>query len=105
MGYNKPTTLPTPTNAIEYMQAVDVARVNASQEPLYTQTIDIYKNGGVDNINYYDTDWRKEVIKDHATTQNYSVSISGGNNITKLFATAGYYALNSTVRKPPRQEE
>ena len=61
MGYNKPTTLPTPTNAIEYMQAVDVARVNASQEPLYTQTIDIYKNGGVDNINYYDTDWRKEV--------------------------------------------
>ena len=51
MGYNKPTTLPTPTNAIEYMQAVDVARVNASQEPLYTQTIDIYKNGGVDNIN------------------------------------------------------
>ena len=97
MGYNKPTTLPTPTNAIEYMQAVDVARVNASQEPLYTQTIDIYKNGGVDNINYYDTDWRKEVIKDHATTQNYSVSISGGNNITKLFATAGYYAQNGLI--------
>ncbi|MFR0836430.1 MAG: TonB-dependent receptor plug domain-containing protein, partial [Barnesiella sp.] len=28
-GFNEPTTLPTPTTAIEYMQAVDVARSNA----------------------------------------------------------------------------
>lgn len=91
-GFNTPTTLPTPTSAIEYMQAVDVARANADQAPLYTQTIDIYQNGGVDNINYYDTDWRNEVIKESALIQNYSLSISGGNDITKLFATAGYYA-------------
>lgn len=35
-GFNTPTTLPTPTSAIEYMQAVDVARANADQAPLYT---------------------------------------------------------------------
>lgn len=96
-GFNKPTTLPTPTNAIDYMQAVDVARINAYQDPLYTQTIDIYKNGGVDNINYYDTDWRKEVIKESALIQNYSLSVSGGNDVTKLFATAGYYAQDGLI--------
>lgn len=96
-GFNTPTTLPTPTSAIEYMQAVDVARANADQAPLYTQTIDIYQNGGVDNINYYDTDWRNEVIKESALIQNYSLSISGGNDITKLFATAGYYAQDGLI--------
>ncbi|MDD3063692.1 MAG: TonB-dependent receptor [Massilibacteroides sp.] len=96
-GINTPTTLPTPTSAIEYMQAVDVARVNADQAPLYPQTIDIYKNGGVDNINYYDTNWRNEVIKSSALTQNYSLSVSGGNNVTKLFATAGYYAQDGLI--------
>ncbi len=97
MGYNKPTTLPKPTSAIEYMQAVDVARTNANQDPLYTQTIETYKNGGVDNINYYDTDWRKEVIKENALMQNYSLSISGGNDITKLFASAGYYTQDGSI--------
>ena len=96
-GFNTPTTLPTPTSAIEYMQAVDVARANADQAPLYTQTIDIYQNGGVDNINYYDTDWPNEVIKESALIQNYSLSISGGNDITKLFATAGYYAQDGLI--------
>lgn len=96
-GYNKPSTLPTPTSAIEYMQAVDVARINASQDPLYTQTIDIYKNGGVDNINYYDTDWRKHVIKERATVQNYSLSVSGGNDVIKLYATAGYYSQDGQI--------
>ena len=34
VGMNTPTTLPEPATAIEYMQAVDVARQNALQQPL-----------------------------------------------------------------------
>lgn len=97
VGFNKPTTLPTPTSAIDYMQAVDVARGNADQDPLYTQTIEIYKNGGVDNINFYDTDWRREVINNTAWLQNYSLSVSGGNDLIKLYATAGYYSQNGQI--------
>ena len=96
-GFNEPTTLPTPTTAIEYMQAVDVARSNAHQDPLYTNTIEIYKNGGVDNINFYDTDWRKEVIKESAAIQNYSLSLSGGNDVVKLFTSAGYFAQDGLI--------
>ncbi|MDD2960702.1 MAG: TonB-dependent receptor [Muribaculaceae bacterium] len=90
-GFNTPTTLPEACNAIEYMQSVDVARVNANQEPLYPKTIEIYQNGGVDNIHYYDTDWRGLVIKDRGWQQNYSVGVSGGNDVISLYASAGYY--------------
>ncbi|MEG0560923.1 MAG: SusC/RagA family TonB-linked outer membrane protein, partial [Muribaculaceae bacterium] len=83
--------------AIEYMQAADVARVNANQDPLYTETIKIYQNGGVDNINYYDTDWRKHVIKESAMVQNYSLGVSGGNDIIKLYANAGYYSQDGQI--------
>lgn len=79
------------------MQAVDVARSNAHQDPLYTNTIEIYKNGGVDNINFYDTDWRKEVIKESAAIQNYSLSLSGGNDVVKLFTSAGYFAQDGLI--------
>ena len=97
VGFNTATTLPEPATAIEYMQAVDVARANNNVDPLYTQTIELYKNGGVDNINYYDTDWRNEVIKDRAYMQNYSVNLSGGNETVKLFASAGYYTQDGLI--------
>lgn len=97
VGMNTPTTLPEPATAIEYMQAVDVARQNALQQPLYTNVIDIYKNGGVDQINYYDTDWRNEVIKSSAIVQNYSVGVSGGSEFIKVFASAGYYSQDGLI--------
>ena len=97
VGMNTPTTLPEPATAIEYMQAVDVARQNALQQPLYTNVIDIYKNGGVDQINYYDTDWRNEVIKSSALVQNYSVGVSGGSEFIKVFASAGYYSQDGLI--------
>ena len=96
-GFNTPTTLPEPANAIEYMQSVDVARVNAFQNPLYTETIKIYEQGGVDNINYYDTDWRREVIKDRGAVQNYSLGVSGGNDVVKIYANAGYYGQDGLI--------
>ncbi len=97
VGINTPTTLPKPTSAIEYMQAVDAARQNAMQQPLYTDIIEIYKNGGVDQTNYYDTDWKKEVIKSSALVQNYSVGVSGGSEFLKIYASAGYYTQDGLI--------
>ena len=97
VGINTPTTLPEPASAIEYMQSVDIARKNANQAPLYTETIKVYENGGVDNINYYDTNWRDEVINSTALSQNYSVNVSGGTDIIKLFGSAGYYSQDGQI--------
>lgn len=97
MGWNKPTTLPETTNAIEYMQAVDKARANANKDPLYTAAIEIYKKGGVDNINYYDTDWRSQVIDGSGMVENYSISASGGSKDLKVFASAGHYKQKGLI--------
>lgn len=98
VGLNTPTSMPDPVNAIEYMEAVNVARANADMDPQYsTDILNIYKNQGVDNINYYDTDWRNAVIKNTALVHNHSVSLSGGSRMFHIFANGGYYYQDGQI--------
>lgn len=95
---NTPTFMPEPVNAIEYMEAVNVARANANMDPQYTQEIiDIYKTQGADNFNYYDTNWKDQVIKKQTFSHNHSVSLSGGSKIFHLYANAGYFYQDGLV--------
>lgn len=97
-GFNTPTSMPDPVNAIEYMEAVNTARKNADMDPQYSdEIINIYKTQGADNINYYDTDWREKVIKDMAFVHNHSVSVSGGSDLFRVFANAGYYRQEGQI--------
>lgn len=98
VGLNTPTSMPDPVNAIEYMEAVNVARANADMDPQYsTDILNIYKNQGADNINYYDTDWRNAVIKNTALVHNHSVSLSGGSRMFHIFANGGYYYQDGQI--------
>lgn len=98
IGFNVPTCLPEPVSALEYMNAVNVACKNANQDPIYTEDIlRIYENNGADNYNYYDTDWKGEILKKTAFLQNHSVNISGGSDNIRLFANAGYYSQNGQI--------
>lgn len=91
-GFNTPTSMPDPVNALEYMEAVNIARSNADMDPQYSEEIiNIYKTQGADNLNYYDTNWRKKVLKDQTFVHNHSVSLSGGSESFRVFANAGYY--------------
>lgn len=91
VGLSQPTNLPKPLNALEYMKQMDKAYKNNGQAPIYTEAIEIYENGGVDNYNYYDTDWKDLVLKKNALEHSHSVSVSGGSDFIKIFANAGYY--------------
>lgn len=97
-GFNTPTNLPKPLSGLEYMEALNVARANNNQSPQYPESVlDIYRNGEVDNQNYYDTDWRKHVIKNQALTHNNSLSISGGNDFMQTFLNAGHYFQKGNI--------
>lgn len=79
-GFNTPTEMPEPVSAVDYMEAINVARANSNMDPQYSESlINEYKTEGADNFNRYDTDWRKEVIKDYALTHNNSLTVSGGS--------------------------
>ena len=98
VGLNTPTSMPDPVNAIEYMDAVNVARANADMDPQYSEDIlNIYRTQGADNINYYDTDWRKAVIKNTALVHNHSVSLSGGSKMFHVFANGGYFYQDGQI--------
>lgn len=98
VGLNTPTSMPDPVNAIEYMEAVNVARANADMDPQYSSDIlNIYKTQGADNINYYDTDWRNAVIKNTALVHNHSISLSGGSRMFRIFANGGYYYQDGQI--------
>lgn len=98
VGFNTPTELPDPVNAIEYMEAVNIARHNADMDPQYLpDVIDIYKTQGADNKNYYDTNWRDKVIKNIALIHNHSLSLSGGSKVFHIFANAGYYYQDGQI--------
>lgn len=99
IGTNNPTDLPESVSAVEFMEAINVASENADQDPKYTQElIDLYRNGGADNLLNYDTQWKDEVLKKSAFQQNHSVSLNGGNEISRFFASAGYVSQNGLIQ-------
>lgn len=99
VGMNTPTCLPESVSAIEYMEAINIARTNANQGPLYSQDIiDKYKNGEVDNKQYYNVDWKDEILKKEALLQNHSISVSGGSEKVHLFACAGYFWQDGQIK-------
>lgn len=97
LGWNKPTTMPDPVNAVTYLQAVDKARLNNDQDAIYGDIINKYLTEGPDNITLFDTNWRDLIMKNDAMSQNYSVSVSGGNKLARVFASAGYYKQDGMV--------
>lgn len=99
VGWNKPTEMPDPVNAIDYLTACDIANVNNDVAPQYTDIIEKYRTEGADNMNLYDTNWRDLVMKKSAMVQNYSVGVSGGSEYLNVYANAGYYKQEGMVNK------
>lgn len=98
VGFNRPTKMPEPLNAIEYMEAINQANRNAQANISYPEKlIEEYKTLGADNLNRYDTNWRKLVINDNALTHNNSVSISGGSKQIKFYTNAAHYFQDGNI--------
>lgn len=97
VGWNTPTEMPEPLSAVDLMRAIDVARQNNDQEPVYTQMIEDYIKYGADNEERYDTQWRDLILKKSAMVQNYSVGVSGGSDFLNVYASAGYYKQEGMI--------
>lgn len=103
VGWNKLTSMPKAVDTYVYLEKLNEANRNFhGDDPandFYSQEIiDMYRNGEVDNMVMYDTDWRGLCIKDHAMTQNYSVSVSGGSKNLSVYADGYYYNQEGMIR-------
>lgn len=112
VGWNKLTAMPKAISTAQYLEKRNEANHNENEDPfeyyagngsplydLYSEEyIDMYRNGTVDNMIAWDTDWRDLVIKDHAIQQNYSVSVSGGSKNLNVYADASYFKQDGMIR-------
>jgi len=97
-GFNTLTNIPDAVSAVEYMEAINVARANAKMDPQYPESlINDYKTLGADNMTRYESDWINNVIRDRALVYNNSLSISGGTKAIKIYGNAGYYFQDGNI--------
>ena len=97
VGWNTPTAMPKPVNAVTYLRALDQANINNNQEPQYEALINQYLEEGSNNFGRPDTDWRDLILKKNAMVQNYSIGVSGGSDFINVYASAGFYKQEGLV--------
>lgn len=90
-GLRAPTRLPKFYGSYDYATFYNQAEQNDGKTTLtYSQEqLDGYKNH-TDSQLYPDVDWINEAIRKTTPTQNYSVSISGGNKVVNYYVNLGY---------------
>ncbi|WP_338876055.1 TonB-dependent receptor [Spirosoma sp. SC4-14] len=81
-----------PLNRQQYLDLTREGLVNAGYSDAQITTT--LNSLGADNT--YDTDWLGLVTRQGKTNQ-YNLSVSGGNEKTTVFASAGYYKQEATV--------
>lgn len=92
----KPTNMPKPVAAWEYLQAELNSWDNAGMSITDTQRqqqlelIEMQKNYSPDNWTRYDTDWKDATISDNALMHSHNVTVSGGNENIKFFSSGTY---------------
>lgn len=92
----KPTNLPEPVAAWEYLQAELASWDNAGMNITDTQRqqqlalIEQQKTLRPDNWNRYDTNWKDETLKDQSFMHSHNVTVSGGNENITFFGSGTY---------------
>lgn len=99
----RPTHMPEPVAAWEYLQAeldswdhagLTITETQRNQQLLL---IEQQKNLQPDNWNRYDTDWKGETLKNNALMHSHNVTVGGGNDHIDFFASGTYLYQNGLI--------
>ncbi|MDD2961036.1 MAG: TonB-dependent receptor [Muribaculaceae bacterium] len=96
LNLNQNTNFPDFLNATDYMKWHNKARELDGLAPLYTE--DIAKQVYAGTNGYGQTNWFDEIFQGKGTTQNYNITINGGNNTVKYFLSGGYTDTQGIVK-------
>ncbi len=89
-GFNKPTILPKTADAAEYAQYISDYQDYEGLSRLYSdRDIELYKSGE-DPWEHPNTNWMTELVRDWTTESRHNLSISGGSDKIRYYASFGY---------------
>ncbi len=89
---------------INFTAGYDVQTIQKYIEVLdareFAQTINKIQPGTFNNLDLLkNTDWQQEVYRSSAPIQNYQVSVNGGSEKTRYYASAGYFKQDGIIPK------
>lgn len=87
----QPTILPKKLGSYDRVLIANEARKNDGQAPAYTDAVVQKYKDQSDPYNYPNTDWQKVCLNTFAPTSRHNLTIDGGNDKTKYFASIGSY--------------
>lgn len=99
----RPTNMPEPVAAWEYLQAELNSWDNAGMTVTETQReqqlklIEEQRTLRPDNWNRYDTDWKGETLKDNAIMHSHNVTVSGGGDDISFFGSGSYLSQDGLI--------
>lgn len=99
----RPTNMPEPVAAWEYLQAELNSWDNAGASVTNTQReqqlrlIEEQRTLKPDNWTRYDTDWKKETLKDNSLMHSHNVTVSGGSEDISFFASGSYLSQDGLI--------
>ena len=104
MTIQKPTNMPEPVAAWEYLQAELNSWDNAGQNVTETQRnqqlklIEEQRTLRPDNWNRYDTNWKDETLSKNAIMHSHNVSVSGGGDKLSFFGSGSYLFQDGLIQ-------
>jgi TonB-linked SusC/RagA family outer membrane protein len=91
MNLAQPSILPSKLGSYDRAILTNEGRINDGQAAAYAPDIVQKYKDQSDPFNYPNTDWQKAVLKTFAPTSRHDLTINGGNDKTKYFASVSYY--------------
>ncbi|MGY0036561.1 SusC/RagA family TonB-linked outer membrane protein [Pedobacter sp. NJ-S-72] len=97
-GYTQPTTLPKLVNAGQYATYINEVNDRLGQPHQYSAA-DIQKyTAGSDPLNFPNTNWYHEVVKDFSPQYRHALTLSGGNDKFDHFISGEYLNQDGIFR-------
>ncbi len=86
----QPTILPKKFGSYDRVTIANQARLNDGQAPAYADSIVTKYQNQSDPFNYPNTDWQKACLNTFAPVGRHSLSINGGSEKSKYYASVSY---------------
>ncbi len=100
VGFQNPTQLPDFLGAKDYMKLVNLMSENSGESDKFTASeIAAYDDPNRDKDKYPDVDWMKEILQGSGFQQEHSVSITSGNEKSRLRFSTNYFNQQGLVKK------
>ena len=99
-----PTRLPKFMNSVETLDLYNEALNNEGTASIRTAEEIAMYGPGADRDLYPDTDWLKEMLREHTYNMRYTLNVRGGSERARYFVSGAFYQENGIFKEGKKNE-